>query len=421
MPINPMMLNPNGMVNPTDIQGPYGDQNPNQSQGINFGILNGPSSPKQGVVGQLQPNNGLGGLGGLLQGIGGLAGSIRGLMKPNSNMAANNGQPSPVNPSMLNPSFPGMLSPGNIDLNNRPKVQNADGSYSTVRTITADIDGKTVLLPTVVDGKILSNKDAIDYYRKTGQNLGVFKDQQSADQYDERMHSAQGWNGPTNKWNNSPLLGALKPGGSTLSQQIQSNPAANPAVDIIKKFEGFSPTSYWDVNAHRIGYGSDTITKPDGSIVKVTPGMKVTPEDAERDLARRITEFQNHAASQVGVDKWKALPQGAQAALTSVTYNYGSLPKSVIKAVDTGSPAIIAGAVRALGSDNKGVNRNRRNQEANMIANSVMAANNQPIEKYNHPGEINPPQIPPEKLDDILRQLDHGSDYAAIGNSNNIA
>ena len=32
------------------------------------------------------------------------------------------------------------------------------------------------------------------------------------------------------------------------------------AEQIIAQFEGFRETPYWDVNAYRTGYGSDTIT-----------------------------------------------------------------------------------------------------------------------------------------------------------------
>lgn len=143
--------------------------------------------------------------------------------------------------------------------------------------------------------------------------------------------------------------------------------AGGGATGLIKKFEGFSNTPYWDVNAYRAGYGSDTVTKADGTVVRVEKGMWVSREDAERDMIRRSAEFAKGAAGQVGADKWNALPRHVQSALTSIAYNYGSLPERIIPAVQSGDVAAIAEAVRGLGGDNNGINRKRRNTEAAII------------------------------------------------------
>lgn len=48
------------------------------------------------------------------------------------------------------------------------KVANADGSTSTVRTMSFNQDGKEVLVPTVhPDGYIMSNDQAVQRYRET--------------------------------------------------------------------------------------------------------------------------------------------------------------------------------------------------------------------------------------------------------------
>lgn len=133
---------------------------------------------------------------------------------------------------------------------------------------------------------------------------------------------------------------------------------------LLRDFEGFRPTPYWDVNAYRTGFGSDTVTLADGSIQKVVQGMRVSVEDANRDLVRRIGEFQNTVKGQIGAERFNQFSPQGQAALTSIAYNYGSLPDRILAAVRTGTNEEIAAAIRSLGGDNDGVNRDRRNKEA---------------------------------------------------------
>lgn len=87
--------------------------------------------------------------------------------------------------------IPGLTEAGNIDIHNRPVVHNADGTISTVRSITVEDDGGYVLIPTVVGDRVVSNKEAIQHYLKTGEHLGKFKSQKAADQYGESLHEDQ--------------------------------------------------------------------------------------------------------------------------------------------------------------------------------------------------------------------------------------
>ena len=87
----------------------------------------------------------------------------------------------------------GRYGRGNIDLNNRQMVRNKDGSISTERSFSVNIDGKEVLLPTVINGRIVSEDEAIDHYLKTGEYLGKFNTVKEADEYAEKLHNRQDW------------------------------------------------------------------------------------------------------------------------------------------------------------------------------------------------------------------------------------
>lgn len=83
----------------------------------------------------------------------------------------------------------GMLEPGNIDMSHRPKVKNKDGSTSTVLSMSFWMDGKEVLVPKISElGKVMTDREAIEEYLKTGKNLGTFKDAKSATEFAKKLH-----------------------------------------------------------------------------------------------------------------------------------------------------------------------------------------------------------------------------------------
>lgn len=90
----------------------------------------------------------------------------------------------------------GQYGAGNIDLYSRPQLKNADGSISTVQSITINEDGKEIVIPTIAFGDggtpyRMSDQQAIAKYHATGEYLGKFDTQAEAEAYAQKLHLAQ--------------------------------------------------------------------------------------------------------------------------------------------------------------------------------------------------------------------------------------
>lgn len=122
--------------------------------------------------------------------------------------------------------------------------------------------------------------------------------------------------------------------GNNQESQISTGSASGIYTDFnqdissfIAGHEGFRTDAYVDKNdsgqsaGYRIGYGSDTITKADGRVIKVTPSMRITKADAKRDLDRRIKqEFMPQVTNIIGKETFNNLNKAQQAALVSLAY-----------------------------------------------------------------------------------------------------
>jgi hypothetical protein len=90
----------------------------------------------------------------------------------------------------------GMIARGTVNLFEQPKVQNEDGSISTVDSVGVNIKGKEYLLPTVTpDGRHFQGTmkekaaQATEEFNKTGQHLGVFDSVAASNKYAEKLHN----------------------------------------------------------------------------------------------------------------------------------------------------------------------------------------------------------------------------------------
>lgn len=80
---------------------------------------------------------------------------------------------------------------GNIDLNNRQILENSDGTFSTENSATIEVDGKYIVIPTVVNGQQMEIEDAVNHYNKTNQHLGMFDSLLEAEIYAQLLHERQ--------------------------------------------------------------------------------------------------------------------------------------------------------------------------------------------------------------------------------------
>jgi GH24 family phage-related lysozyme (muramidase) len=136
------------------------------------------------------------------------------------------------------------------------------------------------------------------------------------------------------------------------------------AGNFIAFFESYRSVAYWDVNAWRVGYGSDT-EGPQG--VPVVQGSTTTPDRALANLRLRLTQFEAGIVNEIGEAAWRARGTGQQCAGLSFMYNYGRLTVgNVATAFKSGVGIAFAISMRA--NDNKGENAKRRYAEAAMAA-----------------------------------------------------
>lgn len=83
----------------------------------------------------------------------------------------------------------GMKKKGTLDPKKAiAKVKNDDGSISTVRTMSVNFGSGEVLIPTVhPDGYVMSDDEAIERYKETGEHFGIFDSPEEATMYGKAL------------------------------------------------------------------------------------------------------------------------------------------------------------------------------------------------------------------------------------------
>ncbi|MBS9781845.1 MAG: hypothetical protein KGV56_05055, partial [Gammaproteobacteria bacterium] len=149
------------------------------------------------------------------------------------------------------------------------------------------------------------------------------------------------------------------------------------AMSFLRQVEGFSTKSYWDVNHYRTGYGSDTVTRADGSVHSVTKNTTTTRADAERDLVRRLNqEFVPSIKRIIGSAIFDGLTDGQKVAMIGLRYR-GDLRKNggIAKAARAGDMNGVVKAIEKIASkqSNAGV-KNRLMREARLFGGGELSS-----------------------------------------------
>lgn len=120
----------------------------------------------------------------------------------------------------------GQYGAGNIDLYDRPRYRNANGSISTVDSTSYNIDGQEVLLPTVWNRNgtpyhSSNDEEILQRYRDTGEYLGKFSTVEEANDYAEKLHLEQQERYPSSSL--PAERGSKHKSGKEISQSIVRN------------------------------------------------------------------------------------------------------------------------------------------------------------------------------------------------------
>lgn len=253
---------------------------------------------------------------------------------------------------------------GNIDISNRPVVQNPDGTVSTEKSFSINQDGREVLLPQVINAKVVDQQQAIEHYNQTGENLGVFNSIPEANAYAERLHNR--FNPPEAP---APLsnVAAMKSGVAAMSPEARG--AADATVNAVVKavpdvIEGATKAQQYMLNPASVV--SDALTpRP----VKDFMQQQLVPTEAV-DVARRAAQYpaptlysiltgeglqppQDMGAGKFASEQIAAQTTPENLALIAGTEGLGALEKGLAKTAPTVAEALFgrlgkeAGAVAA--------------------------------------------------------------------------
>ena len=122
------------------------------------------------------------------------------------------------------------------------------------------------------------------------------------------------------------------------------------AATFIGKKEGFTEKATWDVNAYRLGFGSDKIIGADGTIRNVVVGDVTTVDAALKMLQYEVAgpykgRLVGNGERKIPEETWNSLNNKQKAALISYVYNVGSLRPGIASAIKSGNLSAAAAGI----------------------------------------------------------------------------
>jgi len=217
-------------------------------------------------------------------------------------------------------------------------------------------------------------------------------------------------------------IGGRAAGAATFNPAGRLESENKLLLDVLGNYEGLRLDAYPDAN---YGWGLPTIgfgaTKIDGRPVK--RGDKITKEKAFEMKNKDVIEHTQRARKQIGNNLDK-LPPHVRVPLLSLIFNYGSYDDETVKLIKQGvktknySP--LAEYIKTvLGEHNGGVNRWRREDEANIIKTGVSKRlGGVSIPQKLNSDMIKPPSMSSTGTSQLLRNNSNQSNIKPYNSSN---